>query len=370
MAREIELKLSLDEDDVAKLRALPLLAAGAEYRGSVPLHNRYFDTPGQALASHRVALRIREDGGRYIQTLKTRGASQGGLHQRNEWEWELPAPELDYRLLAEASWPQALSDASVQREIVPAFRTDFERSTWWLRRPGCAGDEALIELVLDLGEVTAGAAGRDALCEIELELKAGQAEDLYAVAQELAAEVPLLVSDISKAERGYRLLRDGRCDAAPRPLRLGISARDAFIGSAEQALNRVSRGFEQWQHGRNWQDALAASQGLTQLRATLDCFSSLLPETVPASLLPGLAQLSWELDGALAWQRLLPLMDVDLAARWQASQSPDGAARLQRLLRTTLVGRLLLDCSRLLIIEDWPPEASQSVAAFRIMEQS
>ena len=75
MAREVELKLCLAQDQVEVLQRLPLLADEAENRGRRALHNQYFDTPDRALAAQRVALRIRDQDGRHIQTLKTRGAA-------------------------------------------------------------------------------------------------------------------------------------------------------------------------------------------------------------------------------------------------------------------------------------------------------
>ncbi|HCL37363.1 MAG TPA: CYTH domain-containing protein, partial [Marinobacter hydrocarbonoclasticus] len=41
------------------------------------------------------ALRVRQAGDRYIQTLKTQGEFVNGAHRRQEWEWDLPGPDLD-----------------------------------------------------------------------------------------------------------------------------------------------------------------------------------------------------------------------------------------------------------------------------------
>src|SRR5690606_26211842 len=63
---------------------------------------------------------------------------------------------------------------------------------------------AQVEVVIDTGSVSA--AGKQVpLCELELELQQGDAAVLWQLAQQLGAEVPLWLSDISKAERGYRL---------------------------------------------------------------------------------------------------------------------------------------------------------------------
>ena len=48
------------------------------------------------------------------------------------------------------------------------------------------------------------------LCEVELELKRGQAADLFELAKKLAEEVPVQLAVKSKADRGYALLTSER----------------------------------------------------------------------------------------------------------------------------------------------------------------
>ncbi|MEH6652011.1 MAG: CYTH domain-containing protein [Motiliproteus sp.] len=206
MQQEIELKLSLPEVHRSDFSALALLKhyASAEPRVQPQisaLQNCYFDTPEQLLNQHAIALRIRHSNGTFIQTLKTRGSSRGGLHQRHEWEWPVPSEQLQLALLPDDVFPQTLQPASLQ----VAFHTDFQRSCWLLDYP--LGDQwASIELVLDSGWVSVGQR-RDRICEIELELKDGPVEALFALAAELAVELPLRISRVSKAEKGYRLNR-------------------------------------------------------------------------------------------------------------------------------------------------------------------
>jgi inorganic triphosphatase YgiF len=214
MAQEIELKLSLPRRFQRRFSELPILARYSQQaQVTMALANRYFDTPALELNRHAVALRIRRSGEQFIQTLKTRGSSQGGLHQRNEWEWLVPSDQLQLELLPKEALPVDLDSSQLQ----PAFNTDFERSCWQLRYPfeepmadHAAGADtqqaAEIELVLDNGWVSANGQ-QDPISEIELELKAGPAEALFALALELAEAIPLRVSRISKAERGLRLFK-------------------------------------------------------------------------------------------------------------------------------------------------------------------
>jgi triphosphatase len=351
MAREIELKLNIDPQQAPDLLRLPLLAETCEQGGRTPLHNQYFDTPDRLLAAHRVALRIREQGGRYIQTLKTRGSSQGGLHQRNEWEWDLKSAALDYSLLAQAQWPAALATPQVQRRIVPAFRTDFDRTTWTLRSEGSDGPVA-IELALDHGQVTVrgpdGAVLSTPLSELELELKQGSAQDLYRVALELAASVALLPSDLSKAERGYRLLGAPaeRPAAVLSAIDLGTTA--AFIALAQGALSRTSRGLAAWQSNRDWQAVEVAGLAVRELQALLHCFGGLLKVSTDSALEQTLLKLCLGLERVLGWRRLQPYLDGGLNDAWAQQQAQPAARQLDALLRDGLPGRVLLQYGLLL----------------------
>jgi len=214
MNHEIELKLRLNTSE------LPLLEKVLDSNQfisepTLKLLNRYFDTPAMDLSQGGAALRIRQQGTvdfknsdsigavndtQIIQTLKTRGTSAGGLHQRMEWDWPLTKVELDLDLIKTSDAQQHLFPELNFDSIAPLFTTDFQRKVWMYRQ-----DETLIELVLDQGEVSTDAHRID-LLELELELKEGQPEVLFQLAQQLAEQCPVLMSDISKAERGYGLL--------------------------------------------------------------------------------------------------------------------------------------------------------------------
>jgi inorganic triphosphatase YgiF len=209
MNHEIELKLRLNT------RELPLLEkalASPQFisEPTLKLLNRYFDTPQMGLSQGGAALRIRQQGRvnvkgvdsneRIIQTLKTRGTSSAGLHQRMEWDWPLTKVELNLGLIQNGDANNHLSPTLSLEAITPLFTTDFQRKVWMYQQ-----DETLIELVLDQGEVSTDEHRID-LLELELELKQGQPAVLFQVAQQIADQCPVLMSDISKAERGYGLL--------------------------------------------------------------------------------------------------------------------------------------------------------------------
>jgi triphosphatase len=205
MAIEQEIKLALPAGLTDAARRALDARAGAPGR-DIALSNLYFDTPELALARAKSAVRLRLAPQGWLQTYKTVGEAEQGLHRRHEWEMPVARDQLEIdALLAACDVPAA---ATALRNAAPAlialFRTDFTRTLWALDTP-----LARIEAALDLGEITAqvdGAARRAPICEIELELVEGDTAALRALAAELAAALPGLAPDNqSKAQRGYQL---------------------------------------------------------------------------------------------------------------------------------------------------------------------
>ncbi|CAD6557842.1 Inorganic triphosphatase [Paraburkholderia hiiakae] len=208
MGIEREIKLALPRDQVDAALRLFETRAGKPGR-AIRLENVYFDTPALALARAKSALRLRRAPEGWLQTFKTVGVALNGLHARHEWEMPVAGEALEIdRLLHEcdeAGVSTALSDAAAN--LIPLFRTDFTRTLWTLDVDG-----AQVEAAIDQGEVIADVNGetrRAPICEIELELKAGDEAVLHTLAAELVQALPgLAPDDISKAQRGYKL-REG-----------------------------------------------------------------------------------------------------------------------------------------------------------------
>ncbi|MDF1763204.1 MAG: CYTH domain-containing protein [Oleibacter sp.] len=215
MAKEIELKCRLHDSQIEALSEW--LNNHADPLTTLTLRNDYFDTANLALSVAKAALRIRSHGdaleqdtfeqNTFEQTLKTRGHSQGGMHVRNEWNWPLASKQLDIDLLhspeVAATWPSAVNVEDL--DII--FGTHFTRQRWHWR-----SDDALtcIEVVIDQGQIVvddkiSGAPRAQALCEIELELIEGESAKLWLLLLQLHQHAALWLSDVSKAERGYRL---------------------------------------------------------------------------------------------------------------------------------------------------------------------
>mgnify|MGYP000002685436 CR=1 FL=1 len=205
MAIELELKLMLQPEHLTSVSDfLDGVCAQSETDGqsrqpTLSLMNAYFDTDTASLMQGGMALRIRAVNGQFIQTVKTRGSNRVGMHARGEWELFLPTDRLDLSLLSEVPLPESLQDMAWSRELVEVYRTDFERQVW-----NIVTEDSKMEVVCDQGWVTSPY-GKDAICELELELKEGQEAALYQFALQLAEQVPVQVSLVSKAQKGVRL---------------------------------------------------------------------------------------------------------------------------------------------------------------------
>lgn len=167
------------------------------------LLSTYFDTADKALMKFGVGLRLRQIGEQWLQTVKCSGKASSGLHERQEWEHELAAPEFDIERLAETAIAPLLEQKQIWNAIQPVFTTEFERDVWLL----ALDNDTVVELAYDRGEVRAGDK-QTAIHEIELELKQGEIDICQKLADRLKTALPLEYSNISKAGLGYKLSQD------------------------------------------------------------------------------------------------------------------------------------------------------------------
>ncbi len=209
---EIELKFQVPEGAAAAVRAA-VAGRGATAR-TLRLQAVYFDTADGRLAAAGVALRLRREGGRWVQTLKATGADAMTRleHEvpRRERSAATPLPELALH----AGTPAGARLEAVLAEVPGAtlvcrYRTDIRRTQRELRHPG-----ALLELAFDEGRIEAGDAVLP-VCELEIELLRGDPAALLSAAATWVARHGLWLDVRSKAERGT-LLATGRSAASPR----------------------------------------------------------------------------------------------------------------------------------------------------------
>jgi inorganic triphosphatase YgiF len=302
-AAEIELKFSIAPEQAARLGSLPIVKAALRGRAITrTVHSVYYDTPDFALKRDRIALRLRSEGNRWTQTLKTAGAVEAGLHQRQEFDTPLPAHVLNYPALAATRASTVFSDPQLRAQLRPVFTTDFRRTTRNLLLPG----GACMELAYDSGGITAGDAG-SSISEIELELKTGDVLALIEFAQALAESVPMRLEPLSKAQRGYALAAgaSARPAKATAPnLTVEMSVTDAFREVVLGCIAHLQANERGVLEGEDYEYLHQARVAIRRLRSALSVFSSAFPRTV---FLPHITELRWlgtRLGSARDWDVL------------------------------------------------------------------
>ena len=360
MTVEIELKLALPPIQAGRLKRHPLLIGAGR-----PLRRRlvsvYFDTPELDLMCARAALRVRRVGRGWIQTVKIGGGSAGGLHQRPEWETptrsEAPEPER----FAAPEVRKLLTPARLAR-LRPVFETHFWRDAWTL--PVAGGGS--IEVALDQGEVSGGGRSQP-ICEVELELKAGQPAALYDLALDLAADFDLYPDPLSKAERGYALFQHlpaRPVQAGPAGLEPEMHVADAFVVVMQNGLEQFTANLVGLIHETDPEYLHQARVAVRRLRSALTVFAPALSDPALAPLREALRWLMSELGPARDWdvfvtETLPPLMrampDQSLQSLARSAQLRREAARAAMItaVSSRRLTRLLLEAGRMLLLRPW-----------------
>ena len=196
------------------------------------LTSTYYDTPDSALKQRGLTLRVRDQGGDFLQTVKQGDLGAGDLLSRGEWEDRVAKgrPDPD----AAQSGPRLPEGAAA--DLRQFFVTEVTRTIFAIEPlPGTE-----IEAAVDEGEIRAADEDRaEPISEVELELKDGDAAALYDLAAQLVEVAPLRIETRSKSERGYRLVEGG--DAAPPAVHAEPLGLDPEM-TVEAALQKIGRG--------------------------------------------------------------------------------------------------------------------------------
>ena len=265
MATEIELKF-----DVAPTARRALASALGGKPRRTKMRSIYYDTPERALSANGMALRLRREGRRWVQTLKAGHSGTGGVHSRGEWEFERRGPSFDVALLASTAFSALRDRDSIATRLAPAFEVTFTRDAWTVE-PAPA---ARLEVAFDVGSVQAK--NREApICEVEIECLEGDPAHAFDLARKLMAHLRMRPSAVSKAERGYRLLRGERLrpvkaqkvhlDAASSP----SDAARSIVGAGLAHLQANAAGFE---HGNDVEYVHQARVAMRRMRSALRLF--------------------------------------------------------------------------------------------------
>ncbi|QIW16242.1 adenylate cyclase [Pasteurellaceae bacterium RH1A] len=192
MENEIELKIMLSPENVGPVTAW-LNGQVCLEKVQLELGNTYYDTADQFFAGQKMGLRVRQQNGQYELTLKTKGNIVGGLHIRPEYNLPLENAEPDFKRL-NSHYNLQMPELG---QLKALFSTDFTRQTWLIEQ-----GQSQLEIALDQGLIK-NQFGSEAICELELELKSGRVEDLFAFLRELPKYDGMWLSSLSKAQRGY-----------------------------------------------------------------------------------------------------------------------------------------------------------------------
>jgi len=354
---EIELKLEIAPRDLGRLRATPLLKGTRKRVDRLVSH--YFDTPDHRLHRAGYTLRVREqrDGG--LQTVKQEAGHVAGLFVRPEWERSIKGG----KPLVERDGP--IADLVKPGELRVAFVTDIDRDA-----RDVAASGARIEVALDDGRIRADRRKRR-LCELELELKGGAPEPLFALARELNAIVPLRIGVRSKAERGYALAEAEEAGATKaEPVRLDPDgdARDGFAAIAAACM-RHFRLNEPILLDMGTPEALHQSRvALRRLRSAFSSFAPLLAgDPRSATLSSDLRWLAGELGKVRDLDVLIPRIEGRGRAKLVAARALAlGEARTA--LDSLRARELMIDLAEWLAIGAWRLRPAEPLLASEHIE--
>jgi inorganic triphosphatase YgiF len=197
----------------------------------------YVDTADGRLAAAAIALRLRREGARWVQTLK---ASTPHTGQRLEHEVVLPRskaqPRPDPQRHAGTPAHQRLEHAlrgAADVAWVERYRTDIWRTTRMRRVRG-----GMVELALDEGFIEAGDR-RVPVCELEMELSGGRPGVLTALARDWVQRHELWLDVRSKAQLGECLARGGAAPPARKAAAVQLDAHDSVASVLQRVLTET-----------------------------------------------------------------------------------------------------------------------------------
>jgi inorganic triphosphatase YgiF len=323
---EVELKLRAQPEDLDKLRR------HFTARGLTPDEQHvvtgYYDTPELALAGSGIALRVRRDGARLVQSLKARARAAAGATMgaaaRGEWEAPVSGDQPELARLDDAA------DRLVPEHLRPALRRIFDTDIRRTRFDLALGEGTAVEVAVDEGRVATDLASRP-IAEIELELKAeepkpGDAGRLYELALELQRVADLQLATESKADLGY-----GLAGAEPPAAAKAASPALPPLVSAVEGFRIIMRGcighlLENEQPARSADPVEGVHQmrvAARRVRSAMKLFRPLLASAESGWIADELKWLGNELGRVHDWD---VFADGTLAALRQ--EAPDVAAAL------------------------------------------
>jgi len=276
---EIELKFVVDEPASkelrARARALKLAGSAAKTR---TLRSIYLDTPEHGLKKAGIALRLRRDGRRWVQTVKAGRELYGGLSRTGEVESPAPGGRVSLAAIPDPAVRETVLQCVNGSVLEPVCETVVRRTAIEL----ASADGTRAELAIDVGEILAD--GRSApFREAEIEVIEGGPRGLFDVAQALLPDGGWRFSRLSKGARGYLLAETGRIEPALAPRNAQAVAIDPAQTTEQAARDILRECFDQIAMNIAVVSGLDDPEGphqlrvgLRRLRSAFSIFSSVL----------------------------------------------------------------------------------------------
>ena len=174
-------------------------------RKKIVMKGVYFDTPDGLLSKNNIAFRVRSEDGFMMATLKWGGSVQNGFHSRQEINVPVQGAGCFIATakdtFKESEDGRELMELIGDRPLINLLETRYLRSLMRL-----SYGSSIIEMAIDTGSIVTDK-GELPIMELELELYAGEPEDIKALGDELAEKFGLTAGNESKLKRGLDMIR-------------------------------------------------------------------------------------------------------------------------------------------------------------------
>ncbi len=363
--RETELKILVETSPEALRSRLRKLTPAGTSRTRT-LRSVYFDTPEHELRKAGIALRLRRDGRRWIQTVKIGRMGGSGFSHVGEFEVDAPGGRLKFDAIPDPAVREKVRGVVGAASPQPVCETVITRTTRDVKVGATTA-----EVAIDRGTISAGDRSAD-FVELEIELRDGDPQGLFEVAKLLFPDGGLRFSHLSKAARGYLLSETGLIDPLPAPrnaasvpLARGMTAEEGARDILRECIEQVIVNIEAVRSIDDPEGPHQLRVGLRRLRSLFAIFGPLARSTELERLSEEARWLGREvgrlrdLDVAagemLASEAAAHPQEPGLAAL--ASRVAEAAAVERSHLRTVLGGRrvqdLALDLIRFVETRGW-----------------
>ena len=167
----------------------------------IPMDAIYLDTADGALRKKGIAFRVRQEGSQPVATLKWGGKQEAGLHVRGELNVSVGEDFVKAPSLAIFQGSEIYEElAEIEESLISVMEMKFTR-----RQVRLDTGLSISEMSLDEGEIIT-INGNEPILELEIELYAGDQEDMIALGGRLEEKYHLKKGLTSKFQRGLALL--------------------------------------------------------------------------------------------------------------------------------------------------------------------